>query len=365
MQMTHHPQEFETGQNLHNLRIGEKVGELFINDLVASSELLTTYTVNPSHIPTRGKPLELNAGYYPYLPKGLRIALDGRMYGRPKGPVGKYYFDVQAQNSVGLTKNQRFYIDIVAGYTASTFACVGRLSQIHEREWYKMISSPVFDNAQVYRASDPNYGIRTKPEILFKDNVLGEVDGTRVSFDTAVAYLKNKLSQEPIMCRVGNIRFRTALDSNGTPLYDYVYKEIVPLNAYVAYDTRGYITPPTVPLLNTFKQFIVNTLASDDIELTTQLSFLEVNNGTKVYLDACPLFQTNPSPYTGVKAEQFPTIPIAYLAPGEGQKLIDAATEDDQLRNMFYNKTIAVETIAFINHTDEFDREVSVTLKAR
>lgn len=356
--------EFETGQNLHNLRVGERVGELFINDIVATSGSLTTYTIPSSMIPTRGKLMDKNGEYYPYLPKGLSLSLDGRLCGRPKGPIGKYYFDVQAQNSVGLTKHQRFYLEIVAGYTNATFSCIGRLSQVYEREWYKMISSGVLDNVEFYRQSDPNYGLRTKPEILFKDNILGEIDGVRVGFDTSVAYLKTKMYQEPILCRVGNLRYRTALDANGTPQYDYVYKELVPLSSYVTYDTRGYITPPRVPLLDSFKEFLVNNLASDDEQLTNELTRFEVNNGHKTYLDNCQLYQKNPSPYQGVKPSIFPTLPVAFLAPGEGQKLIDASTEDGLLKSMFYNKTIAVETMVFRHHTDEFDRELSVTLKS-
>ena len=357
--------EFETGQTLHNLRIGERLGELFVSDIVATSGSLTTYTVPPSMIPQRGSEISKNAGYYPYLPKGLSLALDGRLYGRPKGPVGTYYFDVQAQNSVGLTKKQRFYVEIVAGYTPQTFGCVGKLSQVYEREWYKMISSPVFDNADLYRASDPNYGLRTKPEILFKDNILGEVNGVRLNFDTAIAYLKTKMYQEPMLCRVGNLRFRTALDSNGVPQYDYLYKELIPLSSYVTYDTRGYLTPPRVPLLDSFKEFLVNTMASDDEQLTNALARFEINNGEKLYFDSCQLFQTNPSPYSGVKAAVFPTLPVAYLAAGEAQKIIDASIEDGLLKSMFFNKTIPVETMVFQHHTDEFDREISITLKTR
>ena len=179
-----------------------------------------------------------------------------------------------------------------------------------------------------------------------------------------MAYLKTKMYQEPILCRVGNLRYRTALDANGTPQYDYVYKELVPLSSYVTYDTRGYITPPRVPLLDSFKEFLVNNLASDDEQLTNELTRFEVNNGNKTYLDNCQLYQKNPSPYQGVKPAIFPTLPVAFLAPGEGQKLIDASTEDGLLKSMFYNKTIAVETMVFRHHTDEFDRELSVTLKS-
>ena len=64
-----------------------------------------------------------------------------------------------------------------------------------------------------------------------------------------------------------------------------------------------------------------------------------------------------------MKAAVFPTLPVAYLAAGEAQKIIDASTEDGLLKSMFFNKTIAVETMVFQHHTDEFDREISITLK--
>lgn len=357
--------EFETDQNLHNLRVGELVGDIFNNDIIASSNTLMTYTIPDAQLPKPHTELSMTNGFYPYLPRGLSMTMDGRICGKPKGPVGKYFFDVQAQNTLGVAKHQRFYIEIIPGYTTETFSLSGRLSQVYERDWYKMIGHEAFTKVRQYRESDPNYGLRTAPEILLKDNLIGSMNGTPLTYVQAVAYLRSKLDREPIQCRVGNMRFRTALDLDGNPLYDYVYKELVPLSSYVEYSTRGNVAHGNVPLLTSLKEFVANLFTSDDEQLTTRGRFFEVNNGEKIYLDSCQLWQTNPDEVNGIKPSIIFTLPVAYLEPGEGQKLIDMAVEEDALRTMFYNKTVIVETFVMKRHVDTMDAENVITLKAQ
>lgn len=357
--------EFETDQNLHNLRVGELVGDIFINDIVASSSTLMTYTIPSVMLPKPHTDLVMTNGYYPYLPRGLSMSLDGRICGRPKGPVGKYFFDVQAQNTAGVAKHQRFYIEIIPGYTDETFSLSARLSQVYEREWYKMIGHEAFTKVKIYRESDPNYGLRTKPEILLKDNLIGSLNGSALTYEQSVALLRTKMDQEPIQCRVGNLRYRTALDLNGNPQYDYVYKELVPLSSYVQYSTVGQHPSSNVPLLVSLKENVANMCISDDEQLSTKGRFFEINNGEKIYLDTCLLWQTNPDEVNGIKPGVVFTIPVAYLEPGEGQKLIDASIENDAIRSMFFNKTITIETFILKRHIDTMDAESVITLKAQ
>lgn len=367
--------DFVTKPVLKPVQVGELLGDIVNNDIVAvGPDAFITYEIPSSEILKPSQYGNLPAvdplGYIPCLPPGILMANDGRLYGRPK-VAGKYAFNVKVTGTSGTVRRQRFSIVINPGYYPDTFSASFSLSQGVERDWYDMIANVAFTKAKKFRESDPNYGLRTKPEILIKDNILGKstvITGID-DFEKSVIYLRHKLNHEaqaPIMCRIGNIRFRTAVDSDGTPMYDLLYKELIPLGNRTVFDNRGlFDTGERLVDLYKLKNILVGHLGSDDERVLPErvLENIYPIPGFMPYKDVCQLWQSQVEQVGDfIRDENLLILPIAYLMPGEAKTVILDMILSNTLMSAFYNKVVPLDTLFLRKHSDFYDEVHTITL---
>lgn len=355
--------EFETKSGMGSIKIGEQLGDNTVRDVIASPDQLVTYEVLAKHIPPIGQPIDSIDGVFNYLPQGLTLQADGTMSGRALGPTGNYKFEVMAKNINGLAKSQIFDLRVVDGYESNTFSVTAPLSREIERDWYKMIADSSFNKLQLYRPSDPSYGLRSLPVITLKDNIKSVFANRDVQITAATNLLDAKITSRPITCRIGNMRYRTALDADGKQLYDILYKELIPLSVDVSFDMNAENEPKyVVNDLLQLKTTITSLLGSDDENLTNPLRAFTITAGS-MYVDSLPLWQTNPLTDYNAKAGPMLCIPVAYVQPGQASVFISNAIETGVLKDMMVNSIVTIDALTLTLHSDPFNTQKRVLLK--
>ena len=359
--------EFETDSNLGTLKIGTQLGELVHKNiqlsntnLISSFEVQNECVLKPQQVP------ELQGSYYPYLPHGLTISSDGLICGSCLGPVGTYKFNVLARNSLGLEKMKEFALTITEGYNPSTCRIQLKCSHEFERLWHNAISSSAFNGINYYRGSDSNYGLKSLPIIDLKRNYACEFDGTALTAHETAIFLKESLDFNSIQCRTGNIRYKVALDQNSKPLYEIVYKELFNLSHRVQYSP----VPTNIPTsyMNdciTLKNSITNFIGSDDSSIVEALRYTVVGNT----YDDSPLYQTNVDRSIinnsgAVDLTSYvPILPIAFVLPGEGKKLVGRIIDDGVVQASFYDILMNIDHLLVTPLGNFSDKVQSITFR--
>lgn len=358
--------DFQTGSGLGILRIGQPLGEAINKDIIATSTNLMSYELLDAHRNIIGvENVKDDAGIYRSIPKGLTLQPDGLVTGHPVGPVGTYSFDVIAQNTAGLEKQQTFEVQVAEGFAAETLRASLRPRFDVERRWYDMISNSAFNEVKLYRPSDPNYGLVDFPYVTLKNNLRGDYQNNILDFDVVRALVNSKLGNTPaIECRVGNMRYRVALDSSGAPLYEVIYKELVPLSQSVQYDANAQNeTTATVNDIITLKQRLVDLLGSDDTYVSADpLRGHAINQSGIIYYDDLPLWQSNPDKTNNAVEGALMVMPVAFVQPGEASKFISLAIEYGALTDMYLNEIIQLDQIVLQSQASEVGREIVVPL---
>lgn len=358
---------FDVTPELGAFQIGQQLGETVNKDITKTTDRLMSYYVNDGYENTFGVPYSAGPdGRYYRIPKGIEITADGKLAGTPIGPEGDYVFDVVARNSIGLAKSQNFELTITSGYKDNTISAHLRPRYDVEREWFDMISSNAFNDVQFYRPTDPNYGLQEFPRILLKNNLAGVYKNTALDFETLTLLLKHKMNDhDAIRLRIGNMRYRTALDSNGDPLYDVLYKEILPVGQSVFYDPNAKAhTDYDLPVLDIFKQRLVDYIGSDDTAVSVDITRgLLVTNGATNYWDELPLWMINPQEDQGATPGLTYALPVAYLQPGQAEVFVNAAISYGGMHEMFYDKILTCDAVELKHHNSETHDHTNITLR--
>lgn len=357
---------FETDSDLGIIKIGQQLGDSRIMNIVATSAGAMSYELLPEHRNTVGvEYTKDDAGVYWKLPKGLALHADGTIVGHPVGPIGTYRFDVIARNTIGLEKQQTFQVQVYDGYLPNTVRASLRPRFDDERKWFKMIADSSFTQLKLYRPTDPNYGLRDYMEVELKRNIKGEYLSQPMQFNVLQSLIGDKLrDQSTINCRLGNMRYRTALDVNGAPLYEILYKEVLPLSMPVTYDTvASREQAGSVPEFKILKNRLTSLLGSDDdsiVEDALRHSAITIDN--KVVYDDLALWATNPSKTYQAVEGYIAIMPVAYVMPGESEKFIKRAIEYGSLPTMMLNELIVLDSISIRNQLSETHHTIMVPL---
>lgn len=338
---------FTSPQNLGIVKIGQQLGDSVIKDIRATSDGSISYELLPanrSHIGV--DPVKDASGIYRILPKGLTLNSDGLIVGCPIGPVGTYTFDVIARNTFALEKQQTFSIDVYAGYLPNTRSAILKPRFDIERSWYKMITDSAMTDVKLYRPSDSNYGLCDYPKVMLKRNLKCEYLNTFLSSTMTQSLVASRLQTfEAIACRLGNMRYQVALDEQGEPLYEILYKEIIPSSATVVYDPDPLnIKVIGIPEIVELKDILTTLLGSDDALLMNDPLRALATNKVQLTYDDAMLWSTNhnnkniPFGYSVI-------VPVAYVLPGESEKFIARAIEYSTLPHMMVNYPLLLDTL--------------------
>ncbi len=349
--------DFITDPDLGEIRVGEQFGESHRVQFETSRDELMSFELNETHKNVIGTlPLDDN-GVYKQLPKGLTVQPDGLLTGTAIGPTGTYEFTITAKNAQGLAKQQTFTLDVKAGMAERNFGAYLRVGGDVERKWYDAIMTKPFNTTKLYRPTDPNYGVVTTPRLLLKRNLDGTfantaLDNMEHSYKVAIAKFSGYQS---IDVRVGNTRVRTALDTNGEPIYDLVYKEILPPASNIAYSIDPYLElDEPIPAITNLKEDLFTVFGSQDLYVQDDITrgIQQVQNGIFYYDDA-PMWMTIPEERNDVVPGYKLALPIAYVLPGEGEAFISTAIEYGQLADIFYNESITFSTMELFDYETE------------
>lgn len=355
---------FKTQPNLGIIKIGQQIGDSVIKNIEAFSDVTMSYELLPEHVKSIGEvATKGDDGIYHVLPAGLQLHADGTITGYPVGPIGKYQFDVIARNTYALEKQGTFQISVYDGYGKSAVSAVLRPRFDIERQWYSMITDTALSSVQLYRETDPAYGLRDYPEIIIKRNLKGEYLDSTLALALVQPLLTQKLKSTPaISCRLGNMRYRTALDKNGIPLYDLLYKELVPLNTSVVYDPNAlHETLTYVPEILSLKTNLTNVLGSDDASIMEdELRGFKIDGFVPTY-DDLQLWEINHNAKDVPYGHKF-IVPVAYVMPGEAKKFIDLSITYGTLHTLLVNHIVMLDTIVITDMTSETKKAIVVSL---
>lgn len=359
---------FNKGPLLGDIKIGEPLGEGQNINISATSSHGLSYELFDKHKNRVGVAAALNSSdnMYHQFPKGLIFESDGAISGSPIGPEGVYQFDVVASSTNGLAKQTTFRIKVSPGFNANTVEASLVPSQNIERDWYDMISENAFTTINFYRPSDPNFGLVDFPKLVLKRNIACKYQQSDIPFDVLRTFAHTKLASRPVITvRVGNMRYRTALDSNGTPLYDVIYKEIVPLSTSVVYSPNAKEQQLNqVSDILTLKTRLADLLGSDDLSVAGDKLRAFAISGNPITYDDLPLWKNNVLKQGQAYDGNYYAMPVAYVKPGEAERFIQLAIEYETLTTMFYNKIITFDKLVFTHHTQETHREIIVPLRS-
>lgn len=348
--------DFITDSDLGTMRIGEQYGEDHNLRIETSGEELMTFYLADGYNNRVGKPERVGGIGYEQLPKGLTLHPNGVISGHPTGERGTYQFGIIAQNGAGLAKQKMFTLEIASGFESRCFSAKLRGNGETDRLWYDMLMQQPFSKIALYRDVDPNYGVQSSLKMLIKNNVDGTFNNTALDIDRSARVATAKLSGfNAFQLRCGNTRIQTALDARGEPLYDLVYKELLPVGATVVYDTNPWArTEANHSNILRLKQELFKSFGSFDLYVETDPTrAIQQEQDGVIYTDDCPLWMSNPDTTRNQEAGYMIALPVAYLMPGEGEKFIATAIEYGVLNQLFFNQVITFSSMELLDFTKE------------
>lgn len=368
---------FTTLPDLGVIKAGQIIGEslnLTVEAVSASGEYIT-YSIDDEQKSSLDTLPDMVDGYYPCIPIGMDVTGDGTIIGRPGFPldgsgVGKYRFIIKAHTTNGGVRSQEFELDVQAGFDNNNVRAEFRLSREHERTWFNMVSSEVLQELDLYRPTDPRYGIQRFPKMLLKDNLVGNLQkrfgtgGESITNirTTASKYLSDN-SISGIDLNMGNTKYITALDDDGEPLYDIIYKELTSANRDIDLSIDGTDRDQDKNYtIDGVKDTLVLVLGSNDQvfndDPTDPRRFEVSPEDASTYFDSLPLWMTNPDTSDGAVATFNVALPIAYVLPGEGARFFQLGLEKNTL-GLFLNTNVSFENI-YLEYTLYPSRPVDV-----
>ncbi|AUS02634.1 hypothetical protein NVP2275O_053 [Vibrio phage 2.275.O._10N.286.54.E11] len=392
---------FITEEFLGVMKLGEYIGEEFNLevDAVSNTGESISYSIDQSYIAPLDKLPDPIDGSYRCMPPGINLTADGTIIGTPGNTtttvgvgadgypiyegVGSYKFVVAATTTKSGTAYREFELVISNGFVRNNAEVSLVPSRIYEREWFDLISSEAFSDVTLYRPTDPRYGIQRYPKVFVKGNLYGDLGdalvkplatqnpsdvdsswygiryndaawptssnpNTTAGYDITniKQYLIHAFSEtKEIDLTVSNIKYKTALDVNGLPLYDVIYKELSIPNRNTEINLDSTVLDQEVLFaISGLKDQLDNILQSNPIE-PSDSRYYQDSNESGNYTDSLPLWMVNPDQtVNGAVPGYFAVMPLIYTQPGQGAKFFSAALEQNLLTK-FFNKAMTFDSI--------------------
>ena len=339
---------FTTPSDLGVIRVGEYFGHTNCATIVAETtdpSDVVSYTIDKQtskdDITHYGMNL-LSNGYL----SGTAYAYDSSLVSGDGNDSKFLEFDVVASTQRGKTTKQTFKLQLTRGLSQHYVSVYGTVSKNLERKWFDSLISAGLENCSLYRAGDDRYGIRRFPKILIKENLYADSgaynltnikkslrDGiTMTSGSTATS----PVPVGPIKMMVGNYRYRTALDENGNPLYDILYREVLPYGTLVSPNSNWTLySNDEQPDIIGLRENLIAALGQNTKYLLLDTNDVEnrvIIDGTNI--DTLPRWMVHPDGTNGASSGYLPVIEVAYLAPGTAIELLNNMAFTSTYKNL-------------------------------
>lgn len=360
---------FETDENLGEIHVGEYFGHTVYPKIKASGSDLITFELVESTSSILRK-------------YGLDLSADGYLIGTAYATSDDFSnnddisleFDIIANGKNGKNATKTFKLKIIRGFGQnyiSSFVCP---SLTLERDWFSVISSKVFSDTTYYRESDPRYGIKKIPRILLKENF---VDSTKpwVSIKQTASNIRNGIINTSTGAPVpdgafnlvlGNYKLRSAIDNNGTIIYDVLYREIHPEGTRVSVSLDPYsysdYTNSIISEIFGLRQNIFEIVGQDITNLTTDPTDMsnrgiivpEISGLSEQMTDTVPRYFNHPYLRTNTKVMYFPCIPVAYFPPGQGEIFFNTLIQNNE-HTALLNTEFEISNVEFFYFVNKFN----------
>ena len=345
---------FTTPNDLGVIRVGEYFGHTNCATIVAQ-------TTDPSDVVSYS--IDVTSSKNDITKYGIKLLPNGYLSGTAfaydsllvngAGNDSKFLeFDVIASTQRGKTTKGTFKLQLTRGLSQHYISVYGTVSKNLERKWFDSLVSAGLENCALYRAGDDRYGICRFPKILLKENLYADTgvynllsikkalrDGiTMTTGSTAIS----PVPVGPIKMMIGNYKYRTALDGNDNPLYDILYREILPYGTLVTPSEQWTsYNKSEQPDISGLRENLTAAIGQN-----TKYLLLDTNDVENRVLidgsntDTLPRWMVHPDTTHGATATYTPVIEVAYLAPGTAGELLNnmafTSTHKNLVGEIFY-----------------------------
>ena len=345
---------FTTDTNLGVIRVGEYFGHTNCATIVAKTtdaSDVVSYSIDnktsKNDITDYGLKL-LSNGYL----SGTAYAYDETLIDGDGNDSKFLEFDVVASTQRGKSTKSTFKLQLTRGLSQHYVSVYGTVSKNLERKWFDSLVSAGLENCTLYRAGDDRYGIRRFPRILIKENLYSDLvdydlNNIKKSLRDGIVMTTGSTATSPVpvgpvKMMIGNYKYRTAIDENGVPLYDILYREILPYGTLVTPSTNWvYYSTIEQPDIAGLRENLNSALGQNTKYLLLDTNDVENRvhiDGTNI--DTLPRWMVHPDSTNGAIAGYVPVIEVAYLAPGTAMELLNnmafSSTHENLVGEIFY-----------------------------
>lgn len=365
--------QFETDSNLGEIHVGEYFGDS-VYPIIKATGTYVSYEITGGRDDIRKYGLDLTADGY----------LVGTAYARSQDFGAnddiKLEFDVTAYEKSGTRVTGTFKLRIIRGFGENYFSTHLCPSVVFERAWFNCISSPSFAQQPFYRQSDERYGLQRIPRMLMKENFVSQ------NYDfTTLKEVKSKISagivdvingapvpEAAFKMVIGNYKIVTALDNNGSLLYDVLYREVHPsgTNVPVSLNPRKYsqidnnLLGEVFGLRENVYKIVgedITNLLSDPFDFQNRgLIVPPISGISEEMIDTVPRFMNHPYLEDGVTARFMPIIPVAYFLPGQAEAFFTKLVQNNEHTKMVGTE-FTVDSVQFGYFTQQYNLYVHNT----
>lgn len=248
------------------------------------------------------------------LPPGLTLERDGSLSGSVEfGNTGTYTFGVRAEDVHELSEIHRTFSLDVLDYDDKSYtrAWVRPFMPLNKREAFRdfMTDEFTFPQSSMYRYFDPNFGVQTEIKMILEfgiqqQNLADYVPALRENFYRRRFYF-------------GDIKIAVAKTSTGTTIYEVVYVDVVDNMIQTTGTNLGSVSRAVYMNNDVYYPSSVDNMRY-------QLEHLTLNDTDFISTDEynLPLFMRTAQEGDYKPAGYMHVIPLCYVRPGEGQKII-------------------------------------------
>jgi len=255
------------------------------------------------------------------LPNGLKFnTSDGTIIGTVLLQTpNTYTFTIQADNGV-MTDERTFTLTVISLCTTDYITVSIPISRRFYKEWNNMLCDISETSiASIYRSADSNFGIKQYPTIKLVNN-LRYTDSSIIK--------STLLANEDLTFYVGGLDGAVARDSDGTIIYDVIYRKIIDPSS---------VTSNSVVMNNntTFKPATITSLRNRLLTIGTDGD------------EKLPLWMTCLQTISDTSSVigYIPCIEIAYLTPGTKESILPTLQTMEEENKRLYKVKIKTNRI--------------------
>lgn len=287
---------------------------------VTSSTLGSIYTGYTSELFVEAKQVnsEYSIKYFQIsgtIPDGLTLQRDGTLSGSASyNTTGTYTFVIRAQDVHELSSIDREFSLSVQQYNTTTYTkiWIKPFLPLTKRAIYRDFMSDefTFPQSSMYRFYDSNFGVQTELKMILefgiqKQNLTDYLPALRENFYRKRFYL-------------GEPKIAVAKTNTGSVIYEVVYLDVV--DPMKKFDQNLELKSVDRAIYTNNNIYYPNSIDN----MRYQLEHLTLNNNDLISVDefALPRFMRTAQSTNYKIAGYMHVVPLCYVLPGEGQKII-------------------------------------------